>query len=65
MPYPKTASHGLSKGSIILHSFILSLLAVAIFIVKMVPVIFSHYPKNAQPPTIQKYEWKPIEIYGH
>lgn len=31
----------------------------------MVSVIFSHYPNNAQPPTIQKYEWKPVEICGH
>ena len=37
----------------------------AIFIVKMVSVIFSHYPNNTQPPTIQKYEWKPVEICGH
>ena len=45
--------------------FSLKSLFIAIFRVEMVSVIFSHYPNNAQPPTIQKYEWKPIEIYGH
>lgn len=56
--------NGLSKESYFLF-FSLKSLFTAIFIVKMVSVIFSHYPNNAQPPTIQKYEWKPVEIYGH
>lgn len=31
----------------------------------MVPVLFSYYHKNAQPPPTQSYKWKPIEICGY
>lgn len=43
-----------------------SVFCTAIFMVKMVPVTFCVYRKNAQPqPFKSKCKWNPIEIYSH
>lgn len=52
--HPETTSHGLSEENIIFHSvFFFFVFCTAIFIAKMVPAIFSHYHKNAQPLAMQ------------